>query len=101
MKKVGRNVYGSGDTIVTKTSHFFQGLTLGAEGGGGLYAVLYGNYAFQRKRYIYISIAHWKFYNACGARSLFAETFLVISILYTLISTRLISILYINWYTIH
>ena len=34
MKKVGRNVYGSGDTIVTKTSHFFQGLTLGAEGGG-------------------------------------------------------------------
>ena len=35
MKKVGRNVYGSGDTIVTKTSHFFQGLTLGAEGGGG------------------------------------------------------------------
>ena len=33
MKKVGRNVYGSGDTIVTKTSHFFQGLTLGAEGG--------------------------------------------------------------------
>ena len=26
---------------------------------------------------------------------------LVISILYTLISTRLISILYINWYTIH
>ena len=42
MKKVGCNVYGSGDTIVTKTSHFFQGLTLGAEGGGGLYAVLYG-----------------------------------------------------------
>ena len=41
LKKVGRNVYGSGDTIVTKTSHFFQGLTLGAE-GGGLYAVLYG-----------------------------------------------------------
>ena len=41
MKKVGRNVYGSGDTIVTKTSRFFQGLTLGAE-GGGLYAVLYG-----------------------------------------------------------
>ena len=35
MKKVGRNVYGSGDTIVTKTSHFFQGLTLGAKGGGG------------------------------------------------------------------
>ena len=35
LKKVGRNVYGSGDTIVTKTSHFFQGLTLGAEGGGG------------------------------------------------------------------
>ena len=34
MKKVGSNVYGSGDTIVTKTSHFFQGLTLGAEGGG-------------------------------------------------------------------
>ena len=34
MKKVGRNVYGSGDTIVKKTSHFFQGLTLGAEGGG-------------------------------------------------------------------
>ena len=32
-EKVGRNVYGSGDTIVTKTSHFFQGLTLGAEGG--------------------------------------------------------------------
>ena len=27
-----------------KTSHFFQGLTLGAEGGGGLYAVLYGMY---------------------------------------------------------
>ena len=30
LKKVGRNVYGSGDTIVAKTS---QGLTLGAEGG--------------------------------------------------------------------
>ena len=26
---------GSGDTIVTKTSLFFQGRTLGAEGGGG------------------------------------------------------------------
>ena len=35
MKKVGRTVYGSGDTIVKKTSHFFQDLTLGAEGGGG------------------------------------------------------------------
>ena len=34
LKKLGRNVYGSGDTIVTKTSQFFQGLTLGAEGGG-------------------------------------------------------------------
>ena len=45
LKKVGRNVYGSGDTIVTKTSHFFQGLTLGAE-GGGLYAVLYGTLVY-------------------------------------------------------
>ena len=45
MKKVGRNVYGSGDTIVTKTSHFFQGLTLGAEGGGLVRGTL---------RYIYL-----------------------------------------------
>ena len=36
LKKVGRTVYGSGDTIVKKTSHFFQGLALGAEGGEGL-----------------------------------------------------------------
>ena len=33
LKKVGRNVYGSGDTIVTKTSHFFSGSHVG--GGGG------------------------------------------------------------------
>ena len=36
MKKVGRNVYGSGDTIVTKTSHFFSGSHVGGGGGGGL-----------------------------------------------------------------
>ena len=30
-----------------KLAIFFQGLTLGAEGGGGLYAVLYGNRFFK------------------------------------------------------
>ena len=39
MKKVGRTVYGSGDTIVKKTSLFFSGSHVGGGGGGGLYAV--------------------------------------------------------------
>ena len=38
---VGRNVYGSGDTIVTKTSLFFFRVSRWGR-RGGLYAVLYG-----------------------------------------------------------
>ena len=34
-----------------KLAIFFQGLTLGAEGGGGLYAVLYGIYFNQDRLY--------------------------------------------------
>ena len=40
MKKVGRTVYGSGDTLVLKKlAIFFSGPHVG---GGGLYAILYG-----------------------------------------------------------
>ena len=50
-----------------KTSHFFQGLTLGAEGGGGgggggLYAVLYGY------RTCIVSPAHRFVYTPCPHR---------------------------------
>ena len=53
MKKVGRNVYGSGDTIVTKTSHFFSGSHVGGGGGGLVRGTLRYMYALARNEHSY------------------------------------------------
>ena len=35
LKKVSASVTGYRDTVILKSTHFFQSLALGAEGGGG------------------------------------------------------------------